>query len=970
MPRPQPVKAEMKVSFNVYQTRSMMSKKLMWGALMAIAFASCTQEDVQNNVSGLKSLDASVENNADNSRVGFADGTAAFFWTTGDMIGVTTSASQTFQKMTLEGAGGDATGTFNGTFNGTPSGYAVYPYGEQGRHSIADGVLTYALPAEYTYDALDTEYAKANGNSHNAPMWGNISEGSVAFKHLGGTLAFFVDGLPENTSNMQFVLTATNQISGSFTATLTANEPVIVSAASGVAEADKKVTIRFSTATGQTSGYFYVPVPTGSLGNLALKILDGEEEVATGAWDNITIARKDIKRTTLDGKFITGGETKELLSIDDITDEVLTSTEDALTVEVTEEVTGTDNTITIPASMQTEMTTFSFASVADGATITIENATGASYTGQIIIEVPEGETIPTVNANIPEGEVYIKQGTVTNLVVSSADNTTIVGANAKIGTLTVNKGNVKILKGGEIGTIVNNTGKTLYIINVGGTILEELPEKTIVVYEDTEHAVVLDDRYSTDKMDDMLNFANDMLGRADNLTLVLSEGEHKLSSTLSGKNIVLEGASKEGTIIKVSKSYYFENSVITLKNLTYSVPTGLSYTEQAFAFIHHAKEFNLTNCIVDGRLRLNVYKAIIDGCQFDITTSSGFDGYSLYYYGKPNSEITVSNSTFNTAGKAIVMYNESAVAGYNLTVEGCTFISSNAETDKAAIQMHTEYGISGALTINESTATGFADINGGLWNELKNNGTGTLTDNFVKTIDGEVQVQTAAGLNKAATAGATVVALAKGTYNATDINIDGKTLTLKGIGEGVKLNIDQTNSTALGTFDGSKMTFENLTISTPGGNYKGFARMEGTYNNCTFENLYFTFYGKHTFNGCVFNANSGEHCIWTYGANDVAFNDCDFNYTDRCVNVYNEAKIAEGKLTFTGCDFITNNESSKGAVEINSGSFTTSIKVDFDECAKPAYGEMVFISGYDSANGSKATVTIGGTVTTVPQLAK
>ena len=65
-----------------------------------------------------------------------------------------------------------------------------------------------------------------------------------------------------------------------------------------------------------------------------------------------------------------------------------------------------------------------------------------------------------------------------------------------------------------------------------------------------------------------------------------------------------------------------------------------------------------------------------------------------------------------------------------------------------------------------------------------------------------------------------------------------------------------------------------------------------------------------------------------------------------------------------------NNESSKGAVEINSGSFTTSIKVDFDECAKPAYGEMVFISGYDSANGSKATVTIGGTVTTVPQLAK
>lgn len=35
--------------------------------------------------------------------------------------------------------------------------------------------------------------------------------------------------------------------------------------------------------------------------------------------------------------------------------------------------------------------------------------------------------------------------------------------------------------------------------------------------------------------------------------------------------------------------------------------------------------------------------------------------------------------------------------------------------------MHTEWGISGTVRINNCTATGFLDKNGGLWNELNNN---------------------------------------------------------------------------------------------------------------------------------------------------------------------------------------------------------------------------------------------------------
>ena len=139
-------------------------------------------------------------------------------------------------------------------------------------------------------------------------------------------------------------------------------------------DADKKVTIHFSTVEGQTSGYFYVPVPTGSLGNLSLVILNGQEEVATGAWDNITISRKDIKRATLGNQSIIGGngEIKKVAFVSNV-DAALYTTEDDLTVQVSGEVTGTNNTITIPAALETNTTTFSFSSVADGAKITIVN---------------------------------------------------------------------------------------------------------------------------------------------------------------------------------------------------------------------------------------------------------------------------------------------------------------------------------------------------------------------------------------------------------------------------------------------------------------------------------------------------------------------------------------------------------------------------------------------------------------------
>ena len=452
----------------------------------------------------------------------------------------------------------------------------------------------------------------------------------------------------------------------------------------------------------------------------------------------------------------------------------------------------------------------------------------------------------------------------------------------------------------------------------------------------------------------------------------LAAGNYNLPEGVKGAII---GTDRENCVVNIVKSYYGSTAntdVLTLQNLTTKLAAGFGYTEGAFGFLHHYKEVNLINCNSD-RIRLNCSTANIEGCTFTLTTSNGFDGYAIYYYGNANSTVNVKDCVFNTAGKAIVIYSESAKA-YNLNVDDCQFYSSDASTDKAAVQMHTEYGITGVVKINNSTATGFKNINYGLLNELNNN-TKALTNVFEKWINGKevygVIVSDVNGIKEAVKAGANAIGLTAGTYDATTFGFNGKTLSFKGVEDGAKIFVNQNNAVAISTFDGCKVSFENLTIATTGGLYKGFARMEGKYTNCKFEKLYFTLYGKHEFINCEFDAQSDEHCMWTYGAKDVSFKSCKFNYSDRCVNVYVDNGDDSAKVLFDDCKFVTANTGSKGAVEINSSAFPKGVTIDFvNDCVAPAYGEMAFISGWDSANGANATVTINGVETTVPQLAK
>ena len=302
--------------------------------------------------------------------------------------------------------------------------------------------------------------------------------------------------------------------------------------------------------------------------------------------------------------------------------------------------------------------------------------------------------------------------------------------------------------------------------------------------------------------------------------IILTSGNHELSgATVKANNVTIKGENKTNVIVNLDNSIYLQDKSVTLKNLTYTVSTGKNYDEYNFAYVHHAKAFNLENCIID-RLRLNVSSSEITNCEFNITTSSSFDGYALFYYGKTDSRVKVSNSTFNTAGRAIVMYKEGP-AIYDLTVENCVFNSSNSSTDKAAIQMHTECGISGKLTVNNSTATGFADVNGGLWNELDNN-TKTPTNKFLKIIDGVYYIGTDDAFEQAVKMDGDINIVLTGdvNLNANDayLKLGGETtqkISIKGQTPETRLTLSTNYWSRLNTVNpNAVISMENLTLTS------------------------------------------------------------------------------------------------------------------------------------------------------------
>lgn len=184
--------------------------------------------------------------------------------------------------------------------------------------------------------------------------------------------------------------------------------------------------------------------------------------------------------------------------------------------------------------------------------------------------------------------------------------------------------------------------------------------------------------------------------------------------------------------------------------------------------------------------------------------------------------------------------------------------------------------------------------------------------------EGAVVVSSADELKNAVANDASTVYLKAGEYDIADCkNAD---LTINGLTEGVIIKVMKEGEDGCDYgFDGSTVTFNGVTIDTTddNGNYKGFARMTATFNNCNFVGAYAAFKDS-SFNNCTFDFKDGY--FWTWGAETLKFSRCTFNGNSKAILAHGGIKTI---INIENCAFVATEKGYTG-----SGDNTAAVEID------------------------------------------
>ena len=241
-----------------------------------------------------------------------------------------------------------------------------------------------------------------------------------------------------------------------------------------------------------------------------------------------------------------------------------------------------------------------------------------------------------------------------------------------------------------------------------------------------------------------------------------------------------------------------------------------------------------------------------------------------------------------------------------IIVTGGTFVNFNP-ADCWAEGEHTNFVAPGYSVITETKA------NGDKWYTVVK-GTGVTAGTQEALKDAITKADTTSS-------NALTVKLADGEYtlyNVDKAKTQNTELTIEGAGKDKTVFTagDMTVTDANGegssdySYEGSDVTFKNMTVNVGKGNYKGFVRAKSLYfENCTIEGRgSYWGIGSVVFKDCIFNS-VNDYNIWTYAGMDFTFDNCTFNSdAGKFVNAYKEEATGTTKLTFTDCKFVAGTE--------------------------------------------------------------
>lgn len=458
---------------------------------------------------------------------------------------------------------------------------------------------------------------------------------------------------------------------------------------------------------------------------------------------------------------------------------------------------------------------------------------------------------------------------------------------------------------------------------------------------------------------------------ADGETIVVNAGEYKLNGSLNytGKAFTIAAADGAKVSFDMSAAVALHGAKITFNNVTFDYKTNSDYKG-----LQHADTLVYNNCTINGMVFLYAVNETFNGCTFNQTSAGA---YNVWTYGAQN--VAFNGCTFNCVGKAVLVYNEGAIAKTDLTVKDTKFIASAPVEDKAAIEIDTSLMEGGAtITVDDkTTAAGFDNgSNSGnpLWNDKKQ--TADTNKNTTVTVAGETVFEPKATVVKPVSVNGTSYETLEDAIDAAtpDANgvvtyeISGKVdVTATGWVQVAKSGL--TGLTAVkfvGTTDDAKIcingglailadqnydidvSFEALALSklnpTYGGDYghstnyfttwlrnSGAAENTVTYTNCTFPNgVSNNQYGKTVFDNCKFtNGATGLYNLWNYGGSTEIKNSS-FTGT-RGIKAYSEG-VDGGQIEVADTTF--NGLGEKAAIVVSKATTVTLNKVDATECTK------------------------------------
>jgi len=194
-----------------------------------------------------------------------------------------------------------------------------------------------------------------------------------------------------------------------------------------------------------------------------------------------------------------------------------------------------------------------------------------------------------------------------------------------------------------------------------------------------------------------------------NTEVTLSEGNYSLPGVSNG-DVTISGS--EDVVITISKPAY-HGSDLTLNGVTVK---GSGYSTG----VQHVNTVTYNDVKVIGEMCLYGEKVVFNGCTFELAS-----GQYIWTYGAK--EVEFIGCTFNTAGKAILVYNEGAGAS-KVTVKGCTFNATAsakagaiANQNCAAIEIdnHQNSGVGAAHEVITDNNTNISEYFSGEW-RIKN----------------------------------------------------------------------------------------------------------------------------------------------------------------------------------------------------------------------------------------------------------